>query len=727
MTRKTLTASLLAGTAAAALGFAGAAQAQSMALEEIVVTAQKRSENLQQIPIAITAISGEELDRIDLNEIQDIAIQTPSLEFSRAGGEAQLYIRGIGTNIFGVTVDPSVAVNQDGVYLARTQMGLTQFLDVDRVEVLRGPQGTLYGRNATGGAINLISRKPADEVEGYASATAGNFGRYEFQGAVSAPINDMVKTRLAARFLEDDGFTTDLDPRGGKEIDDQNMFAIRGTVEFDINDDVTFTVVGDWSDFTSGNRTIIPRDNLGLAESLGALPLGAFDETRNDLPTRYDWETGGITATLEWQVADGIALKSISAYKEFTGDFLFNTDGTEIDVTRSNFQYDTDQFTQEFQLSSTDDGPLQWIAGLWYLKEDKFGALGLVRPPLGLSFIIPNDDEGEAYAAFVEASYQFTDTLSFTAGIRYSDEEKEDITSVGAVNDLDGLDSPNPVNQFGAPREAENSWDAWTPRFVLEFTPNDDMLFYASATRGFKSGGFNAFDRNPAFNPEFIWSYEVGTKSDITDQVRLNASAFYYDYTDLQVSTFINGLTLTTNAAEATVKGVEFELQTLLAENLEFNLTGTWLDAEYDEFLSAQGSENGAPRLFNLAGNKLINAPEFSLNANLNYTVELDNGGTVDFFGQLSYRDEVFFTQFNEAAVGQDDLTLVDARIAYTTPDGSWSAGIYGKNIFDKEYFQNGVRFTSTSDPAVDTFGIGNALGYPAPGAQYGVQVNYRF
>jgi iron complex outermembrane recepter protein len=727
MTRSTRTSYVLASTALVALAAATPSQAQQLALEEIVVTAQKRSQNLQQIPISITAISGDELDRIDLNEIQDIAIQTPSLEFSRAGGEAQLYIRGIGTNIFGVTVDPSVAVNQDGVYLARTQMGLTQFLDVERVEVLRGPQGTLYGRNATGGAINLISRKPSDEVEGYAQANVGNFGRYEFAGAVSAPLSDTIKTRLAARFIEDDGFTKDLDPRGADEIDDQNLFAMRGTVEFDPNDDVTFTVVADWSDFTSHNRSVVPRDNLGLAESLGALPQ-EFGQTRNDLPTYYDWESGGITATLDWQITDGIQLKSISAYKEFKGDFLFNTDGTEIDVTRSNFQYDTDQLSQEIQLSSTDDGPFQWIAGAYYITENKYGALGLVRAPLGLSFIIPNDDEGEAYAAYVEGSYQISDTLKATAGVRYSDESKDDITTVGAVQDLDGLDSLLPVGNFGAPREASESWNAWTPRFVLEFTPNDDMLFYASATRGFKSGGFNAFDRTPSFDPEFIWSYEVGSKTDLTDRVRLNASGFYYDYSDLQVSTFINGLTLTTNAAEATVKGVEFEVKTLVTEELEFNLTGTWLDAEYDTFLSAQGiNTDGSPRIRDLSGNSLINAPEWSINANANYTVDLSNGGTVEVFGQITYRDQVYFTQFNEAAVGQDDITLVDARIAYTTPDGSWQLGVYGKNIFDKEYFQNGVRFTSTSDPATDTSAIGNALGYPAPGAQYGVQMNYRF
>lgn len=254
------------------------------------------------------------------------------------------------------------------------------------------------------------------------------------------------------------------------------------------------------------------------------------------------------------------------------------------------------------------------------------------------------------------------------------------------------------------------------------------MLFYASATRGFKSGGFNAFDRTPSFDPEFIWSYEVGSKTDLTDRVRLNASGFYYDYSDLQVSTFINGLTLTTNAAEATVKGVEFEVKTLVTEELEFNLTGTWLDAEYDTFLSAQGiNTDGSPRIRDLSGNSLINAPEWSINANANYTVDLSNGGTVEVFGQITYRDQVYFTQFNEAAVGQDDITLVDARIAYTTPDGSWQLGVYGKNIFDKEYFQNGVRFTSTSDPATDTSAIGNALGYPAPGAQYGVQMNYRF
>ncbi len=724
---------------AVVLSWSVSAQNNDLLLEEVIVTSTKRAESIQEVPISIKAFTGEQIESLDMDEIMDLYVRTPNMAFSRAGGEAQIYLRGIGTNIFGVGVDPSVAVHQDGVYLARTHMALGQFLDVDRIEILRGPQGTLYGRNTTGGAINIISRGPTEETEGYVSALAGSFSRKEVTAAVGGPISDTVGYRLAARWAEDDGYTDDLDPAGTNEIDDNDITSVRGTVAFTPSDRFDFTLIADWSDFDSGNRTIRPLDNLGAAQALGSLPLGAFDETRNNLNTFHVWETSGVTAILNWQLSDNVELSSITGYRDYESDFLFNTDGTEIDITRSNFKYESDQLTQELRLASTGDGRLQWITGVYYLSEDKFGALGLIRaggrplfagvPGSTGSFIIPEDNEGQAWAVFGEVSYDVTDAFRVIAGLRYSSEEKDDVTNVGAVFDLLGLESPSAPTFFGPPRIASDDWDDVTPKLGLEYDVTENILLYGSLSQGFKSGGYNAFDRNPSFEPEEVTSFEIGFKSDSDDgTVRLNGAFFYYDYQDLQVSTFINGLTLTTNAAEATLFGGEMELAVRPNEALEFSMEVSLLDATYDEFTDRQGNNpDGSPRVLNLAGNTLPNAPKFKASVGATYTLALANGNAVEFFAQASHQGDVFFTQFNESVVGQNAFNIVDARISWLLGDGRWSLSAFGKNLGDEEYFHNVVRFTSTSDAVADPLGIGNALGYTAPGRSVGVQVSYSF
>lgn len=716
------------------------AQQEDVLLEEIIVTSTKRAESIQEVPISIKAFTGEDIEALDMDEIMDLYVRTPNMAFSRAGGEAQIYLRGIGTNIFGMGVDPSVAVHQDGVYMARTHMALGQFLDVDRVEILRGPQGTLYGRNTTGGAINIVSRGPTLETEGYLSALAGSFSRKEVTAAVGGPIGDTVGYRLAGRWAEDDGYTDDLDPAGTNEIDDNDITSLRGTLAFTPGDQLDFTLIADWSDYDSGNRTVRPLDNLGAAQALGSLPLGAFDETRNNLDTFHVWEMTGITAILNWELSEMIELTSITGFRDYESDFLFNTDGTEIDITRSNFKYESDQFTQELRLASTGDGPLQWIAGLYFLTEDKFGALGLIRAggrqalgflpqfPTG-SIILPENNDGQAWAVFGEISYDLTAALRLIAGLRYSSEEKDDMTVFAfAPGDLLGLDSPNEPIAF-ASRELSDEWDDVTGKLGFEYDVTDNILLYGSLSQGFKSGGYNAFDLNPSFEPEKVTSFEVGFKSDSDDgAVRFNGAFFYYDYQDLQVSTFINGLTLTTNAAEATIFGGELELAVRPSEAFEFNVELSLLDATYDEFFDRQGSNpDGSPRVLDLAGNTLPNAPKFKANVGGSYTIDLGRGNALELFAQASHQDDVFFTQFNESPVEQQAFTVVDARVSLLFNDGQWALSAFGKNLGDEEYYHNVVKFTSTSDPVADPFGFGNALGYPAPGRSVGVQVSFNF
>ena len=627
-------------------------------------------------------------------------------------------------------------------------MGLAQFLDVERIEVLKGPQGTLYGRNATGGAINILSRMPTEELEGYVGAGFGSFSRQEIKGAVSGPISETWQARLAGRYLKDDGFTDDLEPGGSQEIDDQDMYALRGILGYEA-DNVDFTLIADYTDFESGNRSSKPLDDLSMAIVLGALPQ-AFGETRNDLPTFHDWQMSGLTATLNIRLSDSLELTSITGYRDYESDFFFNTDGTEIEVTRSYFQYESDQLSEELRLSSTGEGPVNWMLGAYYLTEDKKGALGLGRethPTFGVvSFIIPNDDETDAWAIFGEASYDFSDQWRGTLGIRWSDEEKSDFTSVGAIfGDNSGLASTGSVVQFFT-RTEEASWDDFSPRAVLEYRPDADTMFYGSITKGFKSGGWNAFDGSPSFSPEEVLSYELGLKSDLADgTVRVNGAIFYYDYTDLQVSTFQNGLTVTTNAADATVWGVELELSARPVPEFVLNASLGYLNAEFDRFISAngicppdatpeelagecRGAAAGETRVADLSGNTLQNAPEWKLNVNGTYSFNLSEGAQINLFGQVSYQSELFHTQFNDPLIGQSDITLIDARVAYVAADGRYEIALYGKNLSDEEYFQNTVRFTSLSqgNPA-DRFNIGAGLGYPAPGQSWGVEAIYRF
>lgn len=738
------------------------------ALSEVVVTARKRVENLQDVPVAVATLTGEDLERLQQSTLLSVAGRTPSLQYSEAGGEAQLYVRGVGSNLLAVGADPSVAVTADGVYLGRPGMALSQFLDVDRVEILRGPQGTLYGRNATGGAINLVSRGPSRDWQGYATAGVGSFSRRELQGAIGGPLAEAWSFRVAARRQKDDGYVDNLYPGGGT-LNANDVGAARASVRFEPSSAFRATVLFDWSQFESDGQAIRPLDGLGAAQLLGAQPTGSLLQERNDVPSFLNWKTYGPTLTLDWDVGAHATLTSISGYRRFNQDFLFNTDGTEIDVTRTTEHFDTSQVTQELRLATKSDGRLDGIVGAYYLRERKDYALGLVRANLAVSganpfgkgvFLIPARNDTKAYAGFGELYFKLTDTVRLVGGVRYSQEHKDDFNQQTNVF----ASATNPVSEvlkglFGtfvlpapaATRIGEKTWKAWTPKLGIDWKPRPDSLVYAAFTKGFKSGGFNDNQpSNPVYDPEFIKSYEVGTKNEFAGgRWRVNAAAFYYDYSDLQVSSFQNSLTLVTNAAQATVKGVELEIVGRPLRALELGTSVTWLDATYDRFLAPYGSCGalviadptcagvtlGRPRPIDASGNRLNNAPRIKGNAYAQYEWSLGSGGTLTAYGQATFTDEVFFNPANAPVARQGGYTLFDARLAWRPNDHLEVAAI-GKNLGDKEYVHNIVQFTSTSNPpslpgpggvVTDRFSVGNALGYPAPGRTWAIEATWRY
>jgi iron complex outermembrane receptor protein len=705
---------------------------ENLVLEEVIVTAEKRETSLQDTAIAVNVFSGDFLQNLNLRDPQALIARDPSMSFSRAGGEGQVFIRGVGSNLLGIGQDSSVAVHQDGVYLGRPHLTLSQFLDVERVEVLRGPQGTLYGRNATAGVVNVISRKPGDEPNGYVRGYLGNFDRREIEAAMGGPATDTIGWRVAARWTDDDGFTDDLEPAGGDTIDDRGNWAVRGIVTFAPSDTFDAEFIAEYSEADTHNLSVRRRDNLHTSQRLGALPNPDFDQTRNELDTYQEWEVLGLTATLNWQLSDSLSLVSITGYRDFEDDFSFNTDGTELFVTNTQYRRSAEQFTQELRLASDSGGLIDWLVGAFYMSEDKTEALGLPAVNFGGSFNIFAGNDAEAWAIFSEVYVNLTDRVRLIGGLRYNDETKDDFSNQGINFNFDGLQDPN-ASDFDFPfggRTTRDSWDDWTPKIGIDFRPSDDMLLYGTITKGFKSGGTNSLAAtSPPFDQEELWAYEVGMKSTwMDDRLRFNGALFYYDYDDLQVSTFADGTTRIENAASAELTGLELEVSALLTEGLVMNIGATFLDTEYDDFITTFGNlPEGGPNVVNLSGNSLINAPDLKVVGNLDYRFNVA-GNTMYLFGQVSWTDDIYHSQFNEAVVGQDSFTILDMRAGYLFgEDERWEVALVGNNLTDEEYFQNSVRFTSLSDTTTDPLRIGAALGYPAEGRSYGVQLVYRF
>ncbi|MCY4478202.1 MAG: TonB-dependent receptor [Gammaproteobacteria bacterium] len=706
---------------------AASVAAQENILEEIIVTAEKREASIQDTALAITAVSGDLLENGGLDEIEDLSLDVPSLVFSRAGGEAQLYIRGVGTNLFGIGQDSSVAVHQDGVYQGRAQMGLNQFLDVERVEVLRGPQGTLYGRNATAGVINIIHRAPGDEPEGYVNLTLGNFNRYDGEAAYGGPIGENAGFRLAVRYGSDGGFTEDLDPRGGDEVDGGETMAARATLTFALSDTINAKIIGDYTDFDGDNRTIRPRGNLHRSAAEGAQALPDFDQTRNEVDSFQQWTISGVTAEVTADLGTGLTLTSITGYRQFEDSFRFNTDGTEVFITQTHFERDTDQFSEEIRLAC-DCEAYEWIAGLYYFTEDKEEALGLPAINFGGAFNIFATNTTDAWAGFGELTWHFSDRLDGIVGVRYSSEEKDDWNLRGLTGgNFDGLFGPSDPRAFSfafPPRMTTDDWNAVTPKLGLKYDYSDDIMVYGTLTRGFKSGGTNSLSGDPAFDPEYLWSLEVGGKSTLADgRATANAAAFYYDYTDLQVSTFTEGTVSVTNAAEATVVGLEVDVSAALSDQFTWTASAMLLQAEYDEFITRYGGGNGL--VLDVAGNSLVNAPEVSLTSSLNYSAAI-GPGEFSAIAQVAYRSAVYHSQFNETEVGQGSLMLANIRAGITFLNGVEVAFV-ARNLLGREYYQNSVRFTSLNDRSKDLTGIGAALGYPGEGRSLALQLHMGF
>ncbi|MBL4801909.1 MAG: TonB-dependent receptor [Emcibacter sp.] len=681
-------------------------------LEEIIVTAQKRDESIQDIPVAVTAVGQDQLERSSVQNIMDVQFLAPSLQVANHFGGTRIFIRGIGLTSISLGADGSTAFHVDGTIIARPGAQGGAFFDLERVEVLRGPQGTLYGRNATAGSINLITKKPSEELEGKFSLSYGNYNEVILEGAVGGALSDKIQVRIAGQYHNRDGFGENI--LTGKDIDNVDSYNLRGLVRFLPTDELEILLSVDHSreddanyaahTFGAYDANILPLTGIVAGGSLAP----DIRDVNSDIDIVNDRKSTGLSATVSWE-RDGISLKSITSYRDFQRFNRHDLDGVEIDAGgRLLWTLNSEQFSQELQFGYASDD-WDFISGLYYFEEKMAGVTFV-----DFDFFCPSctfDEDGKvdvkAYAVFFQGNYHVTDNLNLTAGIRYSDETRESVGTFEIFGDI-------------IPSAEKKSWNAVTPKFGIDYHINDEFMVFGSVARGFKSGLFNIGSLNPAINPEFLWSYEVGLKATLLDGIlRTNLSAFYYDYKDLQVGRVVNTQLVTGNAASAENIGVEFEFEALLTEGLVINGSAAWLDVTFKEYNTANPADIMGLEDSDRSGNYLPHTPKYSFNIGAQYTLPVTDFGEVSFRGELAWKDKTFFTVFNEAQASQGAYAMLNASIAFISEDGDWTATLYGKNLTDKTVFSE-ITIAST------LFGLARTGALLNP-RTYGVRLGYNF
>jgi len=724
------------GLFALAVGMAPpAANAQSTtepdgASDDIIVTAQKVAEPLSKIPVTISALSAEALEDRNYTSLADFTGAVPGLQVNNYVGQARTNIRGIGQNSLSLGADSQVPYSLDGVYVGQAFSAAQAFLDLERVEVLRGPQGTLYGRNATGGVINLITPKPKDKLEAKAELTVGNYNLIHGEAVISGPLAVGIKARLAVAAEDRKGYSYNLFDR--HRYDDSTWQAARGTLVFDLSDALSLTVIGDYYHANDGSYAThlfgkSPGKDVITGVFLGGhtVPLDAAGQAINprllniDTKPEHREESGGVLGVLAWNFTDQLSFKSLSGWRKADLYFTLDFDSTEIpfeglDAGKNMSVYQTsEQFSQEFQFIGNLDR-LRWVSGLYYFHQNidpGFFRIGLNFGVPTAPFIVPLELGGtaktDAYAAFGQATYEVTDRLSATLGLRYSHEKRR-----ATLRQL--------VPLFGGAADAfdadKTSFSDLSPKFTLDYQATDQFLIYGTVSKGFQSGGFDISAQPPlaAYAPERVWNYEIGAKFR-NRLLSLDLAAFYYDYTDLQVAQIVNGLPVTANAASSVIKGAEASITVRPVRNLTLTGSFSMIDSKFKDFINVDPL-SGAP--VDLEGNRLPGAAKYSANISADYTIPLANGNSIALFGEWNWRDRIYFSEFNSKQVSQPGVSTINASISFNT-GGGLSFEAFGKNLSNERIavakYITGAGYGSM------------VLGQLAAPRTYGIRARYQF
>lgn len=720
------------------------ATAMSQTLEEVVVTAQKREQALNDVSIAINAFTAEEMRSLRVEDATDIAqlLSNIDIKGTLGGVNPAVTVRGVGLNDFNANNNPSVGVYIDEVFLASPAMLDARMFDVERVEVLKGPQGTLYGRNATGGAINIINSRPTQEFEGYISGSYGDYDTVDMQGAVSGPLSDNTAGRVAISYKKQ-GESFHDNRLTGSDFGDLESLSGRAMLSFEASESFR----GDVSlHFGNVEGTNTPFSIFGLLDPTNPADLCApaanfqFDNTQcsdvfgiqetadgdpythtfnADEAAKYILDTdytGGVVR-LEWDL-EGSDLVSITGFETQDRVFGDNINSHPLQLSSITHDEEISQFSQELRLSWEGNSGAQWIVGAFFSK-DEFESENIFEAG---DFFATNlfwevDQETTTWALFGSVDVALSDRMSLTAGLRYTDEKIDfaggttDLNPYDASCILDPLCGPTGLGSFQLTGiDSSFSDDNLSGRLALEYRPQDDWLVYGSVSTAFKSGGFFGdftFDNSELapFDSETITAYEIGSKATLASgKVQLNASAFFYDYKDMQ--TLVPGVLVTafTNADDAEIYGLDIDLLAAPMEGLTIGLGLGLLDTEL-------GAIGVVP-----AGNKSPNAAEVQANGLVRYEFAFGSDRQIGLQANFKYTDDMYRDAFNDRYNLTDGYSTVDARIWLGDSAGNWEAALWAKNLTDEEYTEQAFNFVGLTGLANQLYGprrvIGASLSY---------------
>lgn len=699
---------------------------------EIVVTGLRRSATAQDTAAAISVLNADQLDKTGVQGTATLQFQTPGLLVSQdLGLQTQVYIRGIGSNLQGIATANSVSTYLDGVYLPNTTQTNQSFNDIERIEVLKGPQATLYGRNATGGAINIVTQEPSRQMEGKADISYGNYNDVNLRGSISGPVvEDVLLARFSAQYENRDGYYRNL--YTGHNIANLRIAGFRAALKFIPASNFDIVLRGDYTYTESGDfLKLRPATSVyyaGNPQYYTSDPRAVYYDIEPSQPAR-DY---GVSGTIHWTTPIG-KITSITSDRVYAvgpiyydsdqvpkpGTYFPNGVGAIGSYVRSNSVY------HETYLSTDENRMLSAIIGGTYFHENASEFKRILGPSLAQPKTFTDRyARTNAYSGYVDAKLKLGQ-LSIVGGLRYTSENK--------TYDF------YRINPVGAPTFNSRKDSKWSPRIGVEYRPNADLLIYATATSGFKSGGFNTDVPTNSFGPESIWSYEGGIKSTLFDhRVRFNVSGFYYDYKDIQVLQYltVNGVIspIITNAGTATLYGSDATLDFKATRNFSIGGGLSYLHSAFgsasfcDPLRGSCTNTDPAQRpFFDVKGNRLPRAPEISANVYADYKIELGSGD-LTIHGDGSYRSRTYYTVFQNPIYSAPGFWLFGANVRYTAPAG-WFVEAYGQNLTNKLAITQIINSSPLRNPATGAILYGTAAEFDrfAPPRTYGIRIGTRF
>ncbi|MFT7591782.1 MAG: iron complex outermembrane receptor protein [bacterium] len=697
---------------------------ESSSYEVISVTAQKRAQSIQDVPISMSAFGEEVLDNIGAQDFSDLTAVVPGL--SIVGGSDAFpitYIRGIGTNDTSIGADPSIGVYVDGVYASRLGGALTELLDVERVEILKGPQGTLFGRNSIGGAISIITNKPSDIFEGRFKLSVGNFGNKKASAVINIPLMDEVLyARTYGSITKSDGWQENiLNGINGYQEDRVNggfKLTWMPSDKVEVNFSNTWSSYNDIASYVEVYTSAFPLNPLSdVLDDKKAVTggLDPFGNTANDqapnIPV-YDRVLREHWLNVAWDMGDDLSLTSLSTFRKYTATSAREYDGTEFFLAENTQSIEaSESYGQEFRLSHDSDG-LFWVLGASYNHEDADldFTLGLADLTFALNGGAPyyersiTASETDSYAVFGDATISLLDKMNLTVGARFSRDDKvfsysNGLHEYGAAA-LGGFGASFPasfqfVDENGiydpTATQVEDSWSDFSPRVVLDYKLGSHLL-YTSVTKGYKSGAFNSFPSPDSTNglvvtpeatrtvaPETVINYELGFKSSLLNRnLNINGSFYYQDYQDLQVFQVVGGVTRLENAGEAKSSGLELDGRYAINNELALMFNAAWMEAEFKDYV-VSGDD--------LSGTSLFFAPELSASLSVDYVKSLSGIGDARAFITYAYKGDHLLA----AGVEQSSYSLLNAKFSLISEDDTWEVALYGNNLTDEAYLTNFV------------------------------------